>query len=298
MTMPVPELPADVPTNWGRWGDDDQLGTLNFITDAARARGVAAAATGRTVSLAYPVTPVPLSGPLPFGHSPAAMPAGVLQIVNLHGSPARAATDVLIINTHHADLTHIDAVVHVPSDGRVYPGVPLDQAVFLGSVTHGSTAAFAGGITTRGVLLDLAPGGRLEPGRDVTADDLDAAETQAGLRVESGDALVVRGGWRVTPNATEPLPAMSIDAVRWMADREVSVYAGDISDRPPFPPSGPLAMHQVALPLLGMPLIDGPDVTALAAACSEFGRYSFLFVVGPLPLVGATGMPVNPLAIF
>src|ERR1700728_4157878 len=99
MTMPVPELPADVPTNWGRWGDDDQLGTLNFITDAARARGVAAAATGPTVSLAYPVTPVPLSGPLPFGHSPAAMPAGVLQIVNLHGSPARAATDVLIINT-------------------------------------------------------------------------------------------------------------------------------------------------------------------------------------------------------
>ena len=295
--MTTADLPAgDIPTNWGRWGADDQFGTLNFITGAARARGVAAATAGRVVSLAFPVTPAPLAGPVPFGVSPA--PAAVLQVLSYNGSPARAITDVLLLNTHHVAMTHIDALVHLPAGDQVYPGIPLSTAVVLGRVTHGSTAAFAAGITTRGVFLDLAPGDRLDPGHEVTGRDLDEAETRAGSRVESGDALVVRAGWRVSHELTEPVPAMTLDAVRWMADREVSVYAGDIGDRPPVPPGGPMIMHQVALPLLGMPLIDGPDVTALAATCTELGRHDFLFVVAPMAVTGATGLPVNPLAIF
>jgi kynurenine formamidase len=295
--MTIPGLPeGDLPTNWGRWGADDQLGTLNFITAAARVRGVAAATEGRVVSLAFPVTPAPLAGPVPFGASPA--PAAVQQVLTYAGSPARVVTDVLLLNTHHLAMTHIDALVHLPAGDQVYPGIPLSQAVSLGTVTHGSTAAFAGGIVTRGVLLDLAPGARLDPGHEVTGSDLNQAEARAGSRVESGDALVVRAGWRVTADLTEPVPVMTLDAVRWMADREVSVYVGDIGDRPPVPPIGPMAMHQVALPLLGLPLIDGPDVSALAATCTELGRHDFLFVVAPMAVTGATGLPVNPLAIF
>jgi kynurenine formamidase len=287
----------DLPTNWGRWGERDQLGTLNFINDETRARAVAEATTGRVVSLAFPVSPVPLAGPIPFGTHP--MPAGVTQILNFTGSPARAIADVLIINTHHAGMTHIDALVHIPIDDHVYPGVPVNSAVLFGAVHHGSTAAFASGLTTRGVLLDLAPGDRLAADYEVTGRDFDEAETRQGVRVESGDALVVRGGWRLADHVMKPVPCLTLDAVRWMAEREVSLIASDIGDRPPFPPTGQiLALHQVALPRLGMPLIDNANVDPLAEVCTELGRHSFLFVVGTMAIIGATGLPVNPLAIF
>ena len=293
-----PELDPNVPSNWGRWGAEDELGTLNFITDKARARGVDAARSARVVSLAATVTPVPLAGPVPFGAS--LMPAGVLQMMNFTGSPAIALTDVLVVNTHHAALTHIDAVSHVPTGGQVYPGIGLESTVVAGSIKHGSTAAFTAGIVTRGVLLNLAPHGRLEPGHWVTGSDLEEAEQRAGARLESGDALIVRGGWDSNAPSPEPVPAMSVDAVQWMADREVSVYAGDIGDRPPFmlPPNTVLAMHQVALTKLGMPLIDCVELAALTAACQELERHTFLFVVAPMAIVGATGVPVNPLAIL
>jgi len=294
----APALDPDTPSNWGRWGDDDELGTLNFITGAARARGVAEARDGRTVSLAFPVTPVPLAGPVPFGVSP--MPAGILQLMNFTGSPANALTDVLVVNTHHGSLTHIDALAHVPTAGQVYPGIGIERAVAAGTVKRGSTAAFSAGIVTRGVFLDLAPGDRLAAGTWVNAGDLEAAERRVNTRVESGDALVVRGGWTQVAGLTEPIPAMTPDAVRWMADREVSVYAGDIGDRPPFllPPNAVLAMHQIALGQLGMPLVDCVEVEALATTCQDLSRHSFLFVVAPIAVTGATGVPVNPLAIF
>ncbi|GAA3310910.1 cyclase family protein [Streptomyces cinereospinus] len=292
-----PDSTRDVPTNWGRWGPDDESGTLNFITDEARARGVAAATTGRVVSLAFPVRPAPLVGPVPFGDG--GLPTGVMQMMAFNGSPTRVLTDVLVLNTHHGAVTHIDALAHVPADGQVYPGRPLNEAVVGGSLRHGSTTPFAAGITTRGVFLDLAPDGRLEPGHAVTGQDLAEAERRTGTRLASGDALVVRGGWRVADHLTEQVPCMDISAVRWMAEREVSVYAGDIGDLPPVRPGGrPPVMHQVALARLGMPLIDNADVAALATACGELGRHTFLFVVGAAPVTGATGLPVNPLAIF
>lgn len=297
MTTP-PALDANTPTNWGRWGADDELGTLNFITDAARARGVAEARAARVVSLAATVAPVPLAGPVPFGVNP--MPAGILQMMNFTGSPAVALTDVLVINTHHGSLTHIDALAHIPTGNQVYPGIDIDQAIAAGTVKRGSTAAFTAGIVTRGVFLDLAPEGRLEAGQWVTGSDLEEAERRAAVRVESGDALIVRGGWKGNDSLAETVPAMTVDAVQWMSEREVSVYAGDIGDRPPFllPPNAVLAMHQVALGQLGMPLIDCVEVAAIAEVCHDLGRHSFLFVVAPMAIVGATGVPVNPLAIF
>ncbi|WP_410625598.1 cyclase family protein [Amycolatopsis sp. cmx-8-4] len=294
--MTTPDDTENLPTNWGRWGPEDELGTLNHISDDARARGVAAASVGRVVSLAFSVQPAPLAGPVPFANG--LLPAGVLQMLNFTGSPTRALTDVLIINTHHGAVTHIDALAHIPAGDQVYPGVPLAQAAVSGTVQRGSTTPFAAGITTRGILLDLAPQGRLQPGHRVTGQDLDEAEQHAGVRLESGDALIVRGGWRIADHLKEPVPAMTVDAVRWMAERDVSLYAGDIGDPPPISSSVPLAMHQVALARLGMPLIDNPDVTGLATTCRELNRYSFLFVVGAAAITGATGLPVNPLAIF
>ena len=114
---------------------------------------------------------------------------------------------------HSPGLTHLDALVHIPIDGHVYPGRALTEAVTPAGIRHGSTTAFADGVLTGGVLLDLAPGDRLPPAHPVTGADLDAAEQRSGARLEPGDALVVRGGWTFSRDATTPMPGMTVDAV-------------------------------------------------------------------------------------
>ena len=287
----------DLPSNWGRWGADDELGTLNFITPDVRLRAVREARLGRTVSLAQRLDPVIFSGGGPVARGSHAMPAPVQQVLAYTGSPARAMTDVLLINIHSASMTHIDAAVHIVLDGKVYPGVPLDEAVSEGTVRHGSTAAFADGILTRGVLLDMAPGGRMDAGHEITGRDLDEAEQRSQVRVESGDALVLRGGWDQFDPEPHQLPVLTLDALRWIAAHEISVFIGDVGDRPPGVKS-PMALHGVGLARLGLALIDAAALDPLAAAARELGRYSFLLTAAPMPLHGATGLPVNPIAIF
>jgi kynurenine formamidase len=288
----------DMPSNWGRWGADDELGTLNLITDEVRARAVAEARTGRWVSLAMPVDPASMVGG-PFA-PPAPSSPPVQQAMLYTGIPPMGMAEVLVLTAHHPGLTHLDAVVHIPVDGHIYPGRPLAEAVTPAGVQHGSSTAFADGVLTRGVLLDLAPGDRLAPAYPVTGVDLDAAEQRSGVRLEAGDAVVVRGGWTfLSWDQGTPMPGMTVDAVAWMRRRDVSVYAGDIGDAfPPIDPQVPMPLHQVGLARLGMPLIDGAAVDELAALCAELGRHAFLLTIAPPRLRGVTGVPVNPLAIF
>ncbi|GHC78216.1 cyclase [Streptomyces flavofungini] len=267
------------------------------IPAEARARGAAEVSTGRAVSLALPIEPTPLiSGPF----APAGQEASpVQQVMQYTGFPPIATAEVLTVIPHHPRSTHIDAVAHTPRAGQVYPGRPLDECVSMVGVRHGSTTAFAAGAVTRGVLLDLAVDGPLPRGYAVAAEDFDAAEKRQGVRLEPGDALVVRCGWDMTPVPGRPLPGMSLDAVRWMHRRGVSLYAGDIGDaHPALDPACPAPLHGVALPLLGLPLIDAVNVDELAAVCAESGRHSFLLTVAPPHIHGLTGVPVNPLALF
>lgn len=288
---------ADLPINWGRWGDDDELGALNLITDGVRARAAEQVRTGRSVSLAMPIDPASMmSGP--FSPSTPASPA-VQQAMLYTGTPPMAMAEVLVLAPHHVGLTHLDAVVHVPVDGHVYPGRPLDEAVTPSGIRHGSTTAFADGVVTRGVLLDLSPEDRLPSAHPVTGADLAAAERRSGVQVEPGDALVVRGGWSSARDLGEPMPGMTVDAITWMRDHDVALYAGDIGDaHPSVDEQISMPLHQVGLARLGMPLIDLADVDELASVCAGLDRYSFLLSIAPLRLRGATGVPVNPLAIF
>lgn len=288
---------AAFPSNWGRWGVDDELGTLNLITDEVRSRAVAEARTGRWVPLAMPTQPASMLGG-PF--APPAPPSPPVQQAMLYtGTPPMGMAEMLILNPHHPGLTHLDALAHMPVDGLIYPGRPLTEAVTPGGVVHGSTTAFADGVVTRGILLDLAPGDRLPSAHPITAADLDAAEDRGGVHVEPGDALIVRSGWTFSWDGGTPTPGMTLDAITWMHRRDVSLYAGDISDTfPPMDPQVPMPLHMIGLTQLGMPLIDGAQVEELAAVCAELGRYAFLLTVAPPRLHGATGVPVNPLAIF
>ena len=283
----------ELPDNWGRWGEDDESGTLNLITDAVRARAAAEVRTGQAVSLATPVRPAPIvMGPF----VPDTMKTSPVQQLMAQTPDAQQASADVMIVTNHAVWTHRDALSHQAIDGLVYPGRPLAGSVTPAGVTHGSTTAFAAGVVTRGVLLDLATDGPL-PGGPVIGQDLDAAEKRQGVTLEPGDALVLRGGR--TLRDEPPVPGISVDAVRWMHRRDVSLYAGDIGDaRPALNPGAPSPLHKVALVRLGMPLIDLANVEELAAVCAELSRYSFLLAVAPPRIHGMTGIPVNPLAIF
>lgn len=296
MTTANAENPQ-LPTNWGRWGNDDEAGTLNLITDQVRARAVAQARTGRSVSLAMPIDPASMMGG-PFAPPTPSSPA-VQQALLYTGTPPPAMAEVLVLNTHHAGLTHLDALVHAPVDGQVYPGRSLAEAAPPSGIGHGSTTAFVDGVLTRGVLLDLAPGRRLPEAHPVTGADLAAAEQRSAMRVEPGDALVVRGGWSAARDLGTPMPGMTLDALAWMHHRDVAVYAGDIGDaHPPLDPQVAMPLHQVGLARLGMPLIDVAEVDELATVCEQLGRYAFMLSIAPPRLRGATGVPVNPLAIF
>lgn len=288
---------VDLPSNWGRWGERDERGTLNLITDEVRARAVAEARSGRTVSIARPVPTSPLvAGPFaPLGVDS----IGVMQAALFTGAPTLGTAELVVMMTHHPELTHFDSLVHQVVDGMVYPGIPLEDAGGPAGYRHGSTAVFGQGVVTRGILVDLAADGPLPEGHGVTGAELEQACVRVGVEVRSGDALVVRGGWDFAASRDRRIPGLTLDAVMWMHRREVAVYAGDIGDgRPPVDPRVPGPLHRVALARLGMPLIDVADPTELAAVCAEEGRATFLFVAAPPRLGAASGVPVNPLAIF
>ncbi|GHI49953.1 MULTISPECIES: cyclase family protein [Streptomyces] len=287
----------DPPLNWGRWGDSDEIGALNLIDDAARSRAAAEVRDGTSVSLARPTTPVPLTtGLAPVG-TPATVPAPVMQVVNFNGVRPVAVTDSLLINTHNAGLTHFDALAHIPVGDQVYPGVPLQEALTPTGVRHASADHAGQGIVTRGVLLDLAPGGgRLDADHRVGGTQLDAALDRAGTSVHPGDAVVVRGGWDVDRPMTQPVPGLDLSAVAWLDEHGAALYIGDISDARP--PSFPMPMHQVALARLGLPLVDAAALDDLADRCAALRRWSFMLVLAPPRITGTTGLAVNPLAVF
>jgi kynurenine formamidase len=286
----------DLPDNWGRWGSDDELGTLNLITDDVRAKAAAEVQTGQWVSLAQPVTPNPMiSGPF----APTTVDVSPVQQVMSH-TGVGAAADLMLVTNHHAKSTHIDALAHWSTDNEVYPGRPRDQVVTAAGVTFASTTAFAAGIVTRGVLLDLAVEAPLPSGHAVTSRDLDDAERRQGVEARSGDALAVRFGWPADPLMPgRPTPGISLDAVLWMHRRGVALYTGDRGDAcPPLTAGGPSPLHGVALGRMAMPLIDGAQLDDLARLCVELKRYSFMLTVGPPRIHGLTGVAVNPIAVF
>jgi kynurenine formamidase len=270
---------------------------LNLITDEVRARAVAEARTGRTVSISRPMPTSPLvAGPgAPLG----AESIGTLQAALFTGAAPRATAELVVMMTHHPEMTHFDSLVHQVVDGKVYPGIALEEAGGPAGYQHGSTAVFGQGVVTRGVFADLAADGPLPEGHGVTGAQLEAACARAGVEVRGGDALVVRGGWDYAASRGRRIPGMTLDAVAWMHRHDVAVYAGDIGDgAPPVDPRVPGPLHRVALARLGMPLIDVADPAGLAAACAEEGRATFLFVAAPPRLGTASGVPVNPIAIF
>jgi kynurenine formamidase len=280
--------------NWGRWGDGDQVGTVNLITPAKRAHARSLVRTGRTVSLARDI------GPQPALMYHATFPSN------------RERADVILdrfdLVYHGFTITHIDALCHVAWDGQLYNGRPFMQSVSAAGGTWCPIDPLFDGVTSRGVLLDVAAGrkeGYVTVGRPVTPRELDAAAARAAVRVEPGDVVVVRSGdaafRRAHPDwvpRVSPHPGLHISCLEWFRERDIAAIAWDMMDeRPSGYPGFGMSAH-LAIPFLGLALVDNTDPERLAVACAEEGRHEFLFTATPLRLIGSTGAPAHPLAIF
>ena len=281
--------------NWGRWGNDDQLGTLNLVTPAKQAAAKDLIQSGRAVSLARDVVPRPV------------------YMYHVTFPSKRERADVVLdrfdMVYHGFWITHVDALCHVAWDGELYNGRPFaDSLTVDGATWCPIDPIFNKGILTRGVLLDIAAGrkeGYVTVGHPVTPKELDEAASRAGVKVEPGDVVVLRGGdeafraahpdWR--PRIS-PHPGLNLSCLEWFREKDIAAIAWDTMDERPIGYKGFGMGPHLAIPFLGLALIDNVDPERLAVACAEQGRYEFFFSATPLPLVGATGAPAHPIAIF
>jgi len=284
-------------SNWGRWGDDDQLGALNLITPEVTAAAAATVRVGRTVSCARALdTRAAADNPNPVAHH-------MIGTVTEGGG-----ADYFAVAPHGFATSHLDALCHIFSDGKLYNGYPAETVTAHGATRLGIHHLHAG-IVTRGVLLDV-PALRgvdaLEPGEPVFPEDLEAAEERAGLRVRAGDALLVRTGrWRWRDehgpwDAASLAAGLDASCLPWLRERDVATLGSDgVSDVLPSRVDGvPMPIHMVVIPAMGVHLMDNLDLDALAAACAEERRWAFLLTVAPLVLRRGTASPVNPIAVF
>src|SRR6185295_3116609 len=281
-------------SNWGRWGKDDQFGALNFVTPAKKKEAMALAKDGIVVSLEQPIKIVPepaesKADGKPHGISFYEIRFNTFPADDPRGNPG-FTSDLQTYHVHGA-MTHLDALCHDSSEGRLYNGYALKDAV---NDTRGCTRLgldnLAEGIVTRGVLVDMsklrgrrAPEG--QPAERVYVEDLEAWEKQTGVRVSPGDALFVYNNGR---NG-----GFDISVAPWMKARGVAVTSGvrAVAD-------DNHADHRLVLVALGTYLLDGVDLSGLAATAARLNRYSFMLVVAPLRAPGSSGSLVNPLAMF
>jgi kynurenine formamidase len=280
--------------NWGRWGHDDQVGTVNLITPARRTAAQALVRTGRTVSLARDI------GPQPALMYHATFPS--------NRERADVVLDRFDLVYHGYSITHVDALCHVAWDGELYNGRPFMQSVTAAGATWCPIDPLFDGITSRGVLLDVAAGrkeGYVTVGNPVTPRELDEVVRRAGVTVEPGDVVVVRSGQEPFQRAhpewvprVSPHPGLHLSCLEWFREKDIAAISWDMMDERPIGYPGFGMGAHLAIPFLGLALVDNTDPERLAKACAEEHRNEFLFTATPLRIVGSTGAPAHPLAIF
>jgi kynurenine formamidase len=310
----LPEVTADYcqhlwseVCNWGRWGDDDEAGTLNLITPEKRREAAALVRTGEAVGLGnlWPVDPAP-DNLWPAQH----------RIVRggdagpYPGVPGlNVALDYIGVECHGVAASHVDALCHVFVGGKMYNGYPATDVRSTGAI-HNDVMPMADGVVSRGVVLDI-PGhlgvDYLPGDYRISVADLEAAEARHGTRVESGDVLLVHlGRERRTAaegqfNSAEGLAGLHPECVPWFHERGVAMLGSDgMNDPQPnwTAEEWPLPVHYLGICGMGMTLMHNLSTVELVSKTNEQQRSDFLFTLAALKIPGATGSPANPLALL
>jgi kynurenine formamidase len=287
-------------SNWNRWGKDDQVGTVNLITPATRKRAAALVREGVSVSLARDIEKVKaIDNPDPFQ-----------QVMKWDGTntPSGFSLDVYTVLYHGYGHTHMDALCHMFYNGKMYNGYSQTTVTQQGAQKN-SILAFKNGFFARGILLDIPrlkglP--YLEPTTAIYPSDLEAWEKQAGVKIGSGDIVVLRTGRWARRAAKGPWDVGSQSAglhascMKWLKARDVAVVGSDAATdlMPSGIPGVIQPIHQLLLIAMGTPIFDNLDLEAVSKAAGDRKRWEFLLTAAPLAVPGGTGSPFNPIATF
>lgn len=284
-------------SNWGRWGKNDQMGTLNLITPERRREAAKQVRDGVSVSMARDLNPEKaIDNPDPFRDT---MNLGVDDKFNM---------DTYTVNFHGFAFSHIDALSHTYYDGHFYNGFPV-SAISAAGATVLDTALYRDGIFTRGVIVDI-PWLRGLPYLDknayITGHDLDLWEAKTGVRIQAGDAVAIRTGRWALRDAKGPWDIASASAgldpsaVVWLHKRDVAVLVSDAAHDaiPSAVKDVDFPIHVLTIVAMGMPLADQCNLEDIAREALKLNRQTFLLTMEPVRIKGGTGALVNPIATF
>jgi kynurenine formamidase len=292
-------------SNWGRWGNDDELGAANLITPAKRKQAVSLVKEGVSISLAHDVA-----------QEKAADAPNILERT-LGNVSATGTTDrYQYTGTYHGVVhSHLDAVdCHIMIEGKGYNGVSMEAIKEAGGCPKGNINALKDGVVTRAILFDATrlPGkataqGWLDPGTAVHREDLETLEKMERVKVSPGDVILLyTGRWKRRaalgpwPNATG-FAGYHADVAYFLKERGVSFIGCDgPNDVSPsgLPPTVGIPLHQLALAVMGVSIFDNLDFERAVDEARRLNRYEFLFMAAPLRIDKGTGSPLNPLAVF
>jgi kynurenine formamidase len=286
-------------SNWGRWGKSDELGTLNLITADTRLAAARLVREGIAVSLSHDVEKekAPDNGS-PFVH----------EMLSSSEKPgAEIFTDSFSVTHHGIIHTHLDALCHFSYKGSIYNGFSIKEVTSKGAARLSIETA-RNGIFARGILVDI-PELRgvpyLEPGDAIYSEDLDAWEKKTGVRVRSGDVVFIRTGrwarhldkgpWSMAERA-----GLHATSVAWLHKRDISILGSDASSdvRPSQVEGIAQPVHTLVIVAMGTPILDNCDLEQLSRETRMRKRWDFLLTTSPLTVPGATGSPLNPIAVF
>jgi kynurenine formamidase len=290
--------------NWGRWGADDQVGAINLITPEKRVKAASLVRTGRSVSLSRDFPKQPGGGnTYPAQHWMKTVPRGT----------GGFSADYYGIFYHGIASTHLDALCHTWDDQGMWNGRDPQREITFEGAMFGGVEHWDTGLITRGVLLDV-PKHRGEPyvtlDKPVHGWELEDIARAEGITLEPGDAVVVYSGREAlqaahpgqfyevpfgTPNPVRP--GLHASCLPFLRDYDIAVLVWDMMDAMPNGYDLPWSVHG-AIFAYGIALLDNALLQPLAAVCAAAGRYEFMLIIAPLKVVGGTGSPANPVALF
>lgn len=308
----------EVLSNWGRWGEDDQIGTLNLITPQKRVEAARLIRSGTAVSMSRLLDP---ADPDSLGRESLILRhttwTGESQVPHEHFGMSQLPDDFRLQSAReyvgiiaHGSTTHLDALSHVMWNRKMYNGFPADSVTAPRGATVLSVDRLEAGAITRGVLLDVAAVRGVEYlhiGEAAFPQDLEAAERKQGVEVGEGDAVLLHTGnfKRVRErgiDAKQGQSGYSAACLPWFYERGVAIISSDsINDVQPSGYDNPdllAPIHAVGIVAMGLCLIDNMELDELAEVCQRLERWEFLFAMTNLRIVGSTSSPVNPIAIF
>ena len=282
------------PTNWGRWGADDQLGSLNLLTPDVIVQAATLVKTGKTYSLSMPLA---ADGP----QWPARHKTWRVTTHRSVGAPGPgAADDVVTMHSHSG--THIDALCHYWLDDQIYNGYKASESITSQGVMRNAIDNVPA-LVGRGVLLDVAGWkgvDHLEIGEAITADDLDQCAAAQGTTIRDGDMLLLRTGWmRVFAEDPDRYnsgePGIDPSTLPWLKAHNIVAVGADNNAVEVITqyPQPHMPVHESAIRDLGIYLMENFNLDALAAD----KVYECLLVIAPLQFTGGAGSPINPIAI-